>query len=198
MPRRWTQMPRTRNSQSSWWVGLAIAFIAVAAGTAFLSASRGGADATATSGKIYASWPVLYHDLGSLKQAADLAVLGTVTGTPSTTIDQGLPFTDFNVRVERVLHDSAHRLVGTSVTVHQTGGLFNGKQVEVEDDPLLRPGERVVVFLHEYRPGSYFIIGGPSGRFRVQNGVVTPINDEGVVCTSPPSEAEFLAQVARA
>jgi hypothetical protein len=41
-------------------------------------------------------------------------------------------------------------------------------------------------------------LGGPSGRFEVQNGLVTPINDEGVKFVAPMSESDFVAAIQNA
>jgi hypothetical protein len=147
--------------------------------------------------KLSASWPVLYHDVKSLKLASDLIVVGTVQGVGPTTLNQGLPFTDYTVRIDRVIFDPGARVHGSTILLHQLGGTVNGQQYEVEDDPLLHTGLRTLLFLHEYSSDHYYVVGGPSGRFHIQDGRVNPVNREGIVFTSSPTEAAFLAQVAQ-
>src|SRR5487761_1710802 len=113
-----------------------------------------------------ADWAILYHDLGQLKLASDLAVAGTFTSMSGQT--------------------------------DQTGGTVNGHVAQIADDPLFKVGERVVLFLHEYSPGRYFVVGGPSGRFELQaDGTVRPFNDEGVRMTAMSEEA-FVGEVDKA
>jgi hypothetical protein len=129
-----------------------------------------------------ASWAKLYHSITDLKQAADLVVQGTVTQVQQTvsSTDGTPPSTDFLFTVSKVLQDPAHRLHGTTLTLHQTGELVGNTLYQVDDDPLFQTGEQSILFLHEYQPGFYFVIGGPSGRFVIQKGTVKPINAEGV------------------
>jgi hypothetical protein len=145
------------------------------------------------------SWAKLYHSLKDLKHDADLVVQGSVsqvldTQAPSQTTPY--PMTDFLFTVTRVLHDPAHRLLGSLLTLHQTGGVIGRTLYQVGDDPLFRTGEQDILFLHEYQSGFYFVLGGPSGRFLVEHGQVRPINDEGVAYSGPLSD--FIAQVENA
>jgi hypothetical protein len=144
-----------------------------------------------------ASWAKLYHSFADLKSNADLAVEGTVTKVLQTVTpsDGTPPSTDFQFTVSRVLQDPAKRLQGSStLTLHQTGGTVGTTLYQVDDDPLFQTGEHVVLFLHEYQTGYYYVIGGPSGRFEVQNGTVKPINDEGVAYTGGSLDS-FVTQV---
>ncbi len=92
------------------------------------------------------------------------------------TVSKGVPYTDFTVTVTRKLHDPATRLAPSSsaIVVHQTGGTVSGVTTQVEDDTLFRPGESVVLFLREYSPGRFRVLGGPAGRFDVSRGLITP------------------------
>ena len=143
-----------------------------------------------------ASWAKLYHSFPDLKHDADLAVQGTVTQVLQTVspTDGTPPSTDFLFTVSRVLQDPAHRLQGNTLTLHQTGGRVGNTLYQVDDDPLFQVGEQSILFLHEYQPGFYFVIGGPSGRFVIQSGAVKPINNEGVPYAGGPLNS-FLTQV---
>lgn len=143
-----------------------------------------------------ASWAVGYQSIAELRRDADLVVLGSITGIAGVENDSnGLPFTDFTFRIERVISDPKARRGLSSITLHQTGGVMNGYRYEVEDDTLFSIGERAILFLREYSPGKYHVIGGPTGRFRSSGGRVAPIVTTGVRFTSPMTEGEFISLV---
>lgn len=148
-----------------------------------------------------ASWAILYHDMKSLKSAADLSVVGTISAVSAVSKDQdGIVYTDFLFVTQATLLDPQYRLSGTgsSVIIHQTGGMIGSTLYQMEDDPLFQVGEQAILFLHEYSPEHYYVIGGPSGRFRLQNGLVSSINDEGVALTAPLTQAEFISRIQQA
>jgi hypothetical protein len=137
-----------------------------------------------------ASWAGNYPDLHSLKQAADLAIRGRIAGVASVTTEQGTPYTDFNVSVSKVLVSRSGARPST-ILLHQTGALEGNTLYQIDDDPLFQVGEQVILFLHEYAPGRYFVLGGPRGRLEVdKDGLVRPINNEGLKL-APTPEGQF-------
>lgn len=150
-----------------------------------------------------ASWTKLYHDIPSLKQASDVAVDGTITAVIRQTVDQNIPYTDFRFQIAQTLSDPRHLLTGSDIIIHQTGGPvtenIQGKativHMQVGDDPLMQAGDHLMLFLHQYAPGYYFVVGGPSGRFVVRGGAVYPINGEGVQLSGSPTETQFASSV---
>jgi hypothetical protein len=146
-----------------------------------------------------ASWAGSYRDLPSLKRASTAAVAGTVTAVAGSTVSNGIPYTDFQLTVTRVAHDPQHRVTSRTVIVHQTGGMVKGHRFEIRDDPQLRVGERVVLFLKEYAPGRFSVVGGPQGRFETSAaGTVAPVNQHAMALPARPSVDQFLADVSRA
>lgn len=149
--------------------------------------------------KISVSWVRGYQDLKSLKQASDIVVAGTITKIARVTKDKkGIVTTDFVFSISHIVWDPRHLLKDSSIIIHQTGGIINNIRYEVDDDPLFQLGERAVLFLHEYKSGYAYVVGGPTGRFTVQGGMVTPINDEGVKFTALISETAFFASIQNA
>jgi hypothetical protein len=148
------------------------------------SAACGNGEHSQRHVTLSASWAAEYESLGALKRSADLAVQGEFERTIRVTMDEHrIPYTDFGFTVQRILlrpRSGSPVSVGGTVEIHQTGAASSDVITEVEDDPLFRIRDRAVLFLHEYSPGKYFVIGGPSGRFSIVHGVVTPINNEGV------------------
>src|SRR5487761_1359287 len=76
-----------------------------------------------------ADWAILYHDLGQLKLASDLAVAGTFTSMSGQTEQTGIPYSDFVLTVNRTIYDPKHRPSTSTVLVHQTGGTVNGQTI---------------------------------------------------------------------
>lgn len=148
-----------------------------------------------TTVTIYPSWTRLYNDIKSLKHDSDVAVSGTITGISNTTSSQDLVMTDFTFQIRKTLWDPHKRINGTSLIVQQEGGVTNNTRYVAEDDPLFRVGEEAVLFLHEFSPGNYFVVGGPSGRFLIQGEIVKPINNEGVSLPSNLSESTFYTEI---
>ena len=146
-----------------------------------------------------ASWTRLYHDVKSLKQNADIVVRGSIAKVAGVTQPQKGPvMTDFTFTVSHIVWDPHQQVKGTSIIIHQTGGVVGNTRYQISDDPLFQVGEQAVLFLHQYSPGHYYVIGGPSGRFAVQGGTVRPINDEGVQLANPTSEDAFYSMVQQA
>jgi hypothetical protein len=154
-------------------------------------------------GGISVHWAHLYHDLKSLKGATDVAVVGTISAVAEQGIRGATPYTDFTLTVNRVLFNHKQALVGNSVRLHQLGGTGRSSQqqavhMEVVDDPLFQVGDQVIVFLHEYSPGRYYVEGGPSGRFHINKDMVTPINSKGIHLPTAMSVDQFASQVSQA
>jgi hypothetical protein len=148
--------------------------------------------------KISASWAVTYQDLKSLKQGSDVAVAGSIAEVADVTqVGQGRGYvtTDFVFSISKVILDPGQRIKGSSLTIHQMGGILGDTRYEVEDDPLFQVGEQLILFLHEYSPDHYYVAGGPTGRFEVHNSMVTPVNNEGVKFGAPMTEADFIAAI---
>jgi hypothetical protein len=117
-----------------------------------------------------------YGDIPSLKDDADLVVLGEIIGCANVgsirTAVGPLYFTDFAFQIESVLHGAASQ---STIVVVQSGGIVGGKTVEVIDDPLMRTRDRYVLFLREGTAGRYAILG-PGARFVVDDELVSSLS----------------------
>ena len=65
---------------------------------------------------------------------------------------------------------------GSSITIIQTGGKNSDKVFEFTDDPLFIVGQAYVLFLRRAPDGSFGVLGGPAGRFVVNDGVVSSLS----------------------
>jgi len=144
---------------------------------------------------IETSWALNYDTITDLKKDADAVIVGTIRQVDSIERgDHDLVFTNFLVDVQQDLH---HRTSapGTQIILHQTGAADQTQSVEVRDDPLFSVGDQVVLFLHEYNPGHYYVLGGPQGRFHIHNGTVQSLESHIKSYSAPVSIDTFVAMV---
>jgi hypothetical protein len=87
-----------------------------------------------------------------------------------------IPTTDFDFRVDRVVKGNLKPQ--DTITIRQTGAQNSTFLIVVEEDPLLTQGETLLGFMR-YADGHdvHVIIGGPQGRFVVQNGLVNSMDN---------------------
>jgi hypothetical protein len=116
------------------------------------------------------SWAHYYRDLKELTMQSDIIVVGKVVAVHHFTDgNPPLAFNDYSFQVERVLKGA----VNGAITVRQTAG--------VEDDPAFELGDRLILFLHNCTPdgitGVYYTLGGPQGRFVLDNGMVFSVSE---------------------
>lgn len=145
-----------------------------------------------------ASWAEWYTDIKSLKHHSDLAVVGSIAGVSKMTGNPPLVYTQFIFHISRTIWNPKHLATSGQVIVNQTGGIVGNDLYEIRDDPLFQQGEAMILFLRSNTPGLFFVAGGPSGRFELHNGMVTPITDEGVKFAAPMSEGDFITAVEQA
>lgn len=148
------------------------------------------------------SWAIFHSSLKELKRATslDLAVQGKFTAIIATAHQTDPISTDFSFAISKVLLNPHSMLqnAGTSITIHQTGGWRGDTLCQVSDDPLFRVGEEAILFLHQSSSGRYFVDGGPSGRFEVRDGLVQPVNDEGIKLPPATTEQVFYTMLQEA
>jgi hypothetical protein len=141
-----------------------------------------------------ASWGEYFESPGELRAHADFAVVGKVSSTsPATQPAQGPVFTMVTVDVERQLWSRDPSVSAPSAVIfEQTGGVYQNVKYEIDDDPLFAVGERVVLFIREYEPGKYKIVGGPTGRFAMSGNTIRAIAPDAIVLPHDASPSELL------
>jgi hypothetical protein len=186
-----------------WWLFGMTCIIIVSIVSAWLgqrAIGRSAAQATQPQTQaLAASWAESYDSVASLKRAADLVVLGTIGDVISVerpANEPGLVYTNFALNVQQVLASRTAIALPTQVILHQTGAREGNVTMEVHDDPLFQTGDHVVLFLREYEPGHYFVLGGPQGRFHEKNGTVSAAKDSPLAAVEPPTSlAQFVDKV---
>jgi len=119
------------------------------------------------------SWAIYYPDINSMIKDSDLIVIGTIISYKSYTNGRhgDLVFTDYKIKVEKVLKGPKKDYI----IFTQTGGIINGIKYEVNDDPLMKIGEKAVFFLkYDKESDKYFT--NPQGRLLIINDKVYSLN----------------------
>lgn len=174
--------------------------LAVLGALALVLVAEAGAGQTRTT--ISVLYPQAYQDLQILRHDSDIAIRGTVVSTtPFSAPGSNIPTTEAMIRVVQVIFNKptvAAPSIGTNIGVVQTGGWVNGSLAELEEDPLLKPGENVVLFLHQVGGRTYNVQGGPWGRFQI--GADGRVSSRAEAQDSPlgaahPTTAEFIAEI---
>lgn len=117
-----------------------------------------------------ASWVYGYSGLEELSQASEVIALVRVKSVAKEYVDQGTPFTEYNVEVLTPIFNINQ---GDTLIVRMTGGPNQGVVFEVMDDPLLKIGDQLIVFCKENVGVSYLsysFVGGPQGKLTYSNG----------------------------
>ncbi len=148
--------------------------------------------------KYGASWAQYCRSMKDLKGYADIAVMGVVSEVaPAVQPTADGPV--FSTVTLAVASMPWSRVLTTpmpeTVSFVETGGTYQGVTYEVEDEPLLQVGDRVLIFFTEYSPGKYRVTGGPTGRFSVAGGVVKPIVEDGVQVAAGTSASSLFSSL---
>lgn len=149
-----------------------------------------------------ASWAMGYNTVKSLTNGADVIVLGTVVSGKTYKVYYGDndfdAFTNYTIAVSQVYKGK----VADNIIVKQTGGKIDNTIYEIVDDPALPSGTQMILFLKQFGPESYFIIGGPQGRFHVVDGKVFSVGElysaaagTSLLKTSGITVSDFVKQI---
>jgi hypothetical protein len=129
--------------------------------------------------KISVSWADGAPDMQGLFTTSNAVVVGKIGKVVDETNEllgesrfgkNYMYYTDFEFIIEANLKAEVKN---NSIIIHQIGKA--GTQ-ELEDDPLFQSGDSYVLFLREYKPGNYTILGGPQGRFKIVNDKIYSLN----------------------
>lgn len=120
-----------------------------------------------------ASWEYNYKDIEEISEASDFIALVKVDCIEDSFTDTGIPYTEFKVDIVTPIYNAEE---GESVTILMTGGETKDEIIEIEDDPLLQPGDEILIFCQQNTNDTYRIISGPQGRLVYNNGELNSLN----------------------
>lgn len=115
-------------------------------------------------------WTV--HNVTELSNHAKLVIRGVVESSKvNATFDpQGIDmpdvYTKFTIRIKEVLKGDYSE---PTIVVDQKGGTYRGSVWTVKNDPLMKEGDEVILYLN-WCVDRYRIYGGPQGRFQIVDG----------------------------
>jgi hypothetical protein len=120
---------------------------------------------------ISASYAGSFGNFAELYAASDMIALGEIDRVIEVTSGHGsIFFTRFTFRIEKTIKGE---VVG-EVILNITGSPdISGS--DLGEDPIFKPGERYVLFLHEYEEGRFYSMG-PWGRYKIIDGRVYSMN----------------------
>ena len=120
-----------------------------------------------------ASWDYSYRDVEEIARASDRIALVSVGNVENTFIDQSVPYAIFSVKVETPVYNCEE---DQEFSIYMTGAETDTKIMEIAGDPLLQPGDEILVFCKENPDGTYRILGGPQGRLVYDDGTLNSIS----------------------
>lgn len=119
-----------------------------------------------------ASWPYNYKDIKEISKASDVIALIKVEGTNKSYETQGIPVTEFSVKVIEPIYGTNEEYL----TVFMTGREDKNKLIQIKDDPLFQSDEEFLVFCKRNADGTVTILSGPQGRLVYSNGKLNSLH----------------------
>lgn len=149
-----------------------LAIVLVSATACMLSACADG-EPTKAEEYLSASWNYNYGDVKEMSQNSDLIALVTVLET-KVTMERGvIPYTIFTVNVDTPVYNSEKN---QHFSLRMIGKETDDRIIAIEDDPLLRPGDKLLVFCKKNTDGTYRTLSGSQGRLIYDNGKLNSLN----------------------
>lgn len=142
------------------------------------------------------SWANAYPTVEEMTIHADAVVVGRFTkvlGSETSASAEDLIYTNYTFHVDRSIKGPTQ---GADLLIHQMGGSSGLREMTVPDDPQFQIGDTALLFLHEYAPGKYFVLGGPSGRFPVHGTTVSAMPGSAVALASRPVD-QLVTEIER-
>jgi hypothetical protein len=137
------------------------------------------------------SWANAFPTTAQMAANADAVVEGTVVDESGVEVSpqaDNLIYTNYTFKVDKWIRGTGP----SRILIHQMGGSAGLRQVTIPDDPPLSAGDSNILFLMQYATGRYFIMGGPTGRIMIQNGVARPLTHS--ILELPAGDVASLVQ----
>lgn len=114
-----------------------------------------------------ADWVDHYFSIEDLINNSDLVIVGKVEDSiPQQRVN--LIFTRQVIKIQKYLKGSS--VLNDTIEVLQTGGTLNGITTqEIDDAPLFKIKDHLVLFLKKTDEGHYLVLGGYQGKGKIEN-----------------------------
>lgn len=128
--------------------------------------------------KSYLGISAAWDNYPTFKELADNStdiVVGQITSIKMVDDKSMPPITDYNFRIDLAIKGDLQ--VGNTITIRQIGAETAEQIAELSDDPLIKEGERFLGFLdYSKEHDVYAIVGGPQGRYLLENGSISSLD----------------------
>lgn len=158
--------------------------------------------------ELSASWSYNYADVADLARNSDLIALVSIQEP-----EKDGSYKISSIRMTQFPAAVVERYYGEEeqeIKIVMTGGIDESEKkiYEIADDPLMKAEEEYLIFARKNEDGTYTILGGPQGRFVLEDGKVYSLNvaNEQVKKADPNAsfrvdgveKADFLEEIAKA
>lgn len=123
-----------------------------------------------------ASWIYRYSGIEELSSDCDIIAKVKVTSRRNgPKMTSQLMSTIFTAKIEDLIYGSDEK----EIDIFMTGGIDHEQKIiqEISDDPLMNIGDEFIIFADKNEDGTYTILGGPQGRFVVDNECVYSLRE---------------------
>ena len=141
------------------------------------------------------SWANAYETIGEMTAHSDAVVTGAVTASSPTVAAPGAPATDYRFTVDEWVTATDEVAEVPTISLHQTGGTIDGVTWQNDGDPLFVVGEKDLLFVRQYAPGKFLVMGGPTGRVQVVDGSPTRLPQTALKGALPRSMDELVSSI---
>jgi hypothetical protein len=128
-----------------------------------------------------ASWPKRYSSISELANddRVDLIISGTVVDSQEYQkyAKNGPGWymkTNYTISINSIHYGKFDEKV---IQVHQTGGHREDVLIMFIEDPLMAIDDEYVLFLHKYTSDEYYVVGGPQGRFVINDELIYSLGE---------------------
>ena len=126
-----------------------------------------------TKSYIITDYAMAYGNLQELTADSNLIALVEIENVASRDVSSNIPSTVFSARVLKPIYNIKK---GKEIQIYMSGGWSDGRIAEEVLNPLMKSGERYLVFCRKNADGTYTILGGPQGRFVYEDGKLSSLD----------------------
>lgn len=132
---------------------------------------------------MHASWSYNYGSVRSLTDNSNIIAMIKITDMKDTgELMPGIMSTTYTAQVRDLIYGNGEK----EIDIFMTGGIDHDQKLirEIADDPLMSVNDEFLIFARKNESGTYTILGGPQGRFVVDNELVYSLEEYNAIGTA--------------
>lgn len=114
-----------------------------------------------------------YSDIEELTMNSDFIGIIEVTDDGTTQNANIIPHTIFSAKVIKPVYNCEEN---EEIKIFMTGGIKDNCLFEISDDPLMKKGDKYLIFARKNDDGTLTALGGSQGRMFYQDGHISSLN----------------------